>query len=86
VVAARKRVAAAAKQHGKFMMAPGFIAPREELEAEGFRIFNLGADVLGLGDYLKAKVADFENGRRRQGPKATQTQKSGDRKAPRGAR
>lgn len=62
VTAARKRVAAAAKKHGKFMMAPGMIAPREELEAEGYRIFNLGADVLGLGDYLKAKVEEFQNG------------------------
>lgn len=57
VAKARKRVAAAAKQHGKFMMAPGLIAAREELEAEGYRIFNLGADVLGLGDYFKARLA-----------------------------
>ena len=62
VAAARKRVAAAARKHGKFLMAPGFMAPRAELEAEGYRIFNLGADVLGLGDYLKAKVAEFQNG------------------------
>jgi 4-hydroxy-2-oxoheptanedioate aldolase len=59
VTAARKRVAAAAKVNGKFMMAPGMIAPREELEAEGYRIFNLGADVLGLGDYYKARMAEF---------------------------
>lgn len=61
VAAARKRVAAAAKKHGKYMMAPGFMAPRRELEAEGYRIFNLGADVLGLGEYLKAKIAAFHN-------------------------
>jgi 4-hydroxy-2-oxoheptanedioate aldolase len=59
VVAARKRVAAAAKKHGKHLMAPGLIALREELEAEGYRIFNLGADVLGLGEYLKRKVVEF---------------------------
>lgn len=80
VVAARRRVAAAARKHGKYMMAPGFMAPRAELEAEGFRIFNLGADVLGLGEYLKARVAEFNhdrngaNGRRagksRRRPKA----------------
>jgi hypothetical protein len=40
-------------------MAPGLIALREELEAEGYRIFNLGADVLGLGEYLKRKVVEF---------------------------
>jgi 4-hydroxy-2-oxoheptanedioate aldolase len=60
VVAARKRVAAVAKKHGKHMMAPGMIAPRPVLEAEGFRIFTLGADVLGLGEYFKAKLAAFD--------------------------
>jgi 4-hydroxy-2-oxoheptanedioate aldolase len=59
VVSARKRVAAAARQHGKHLMAPGLIAPLEELVAEGFRIFNLGADVLGLGDYFNGRIADF---------------------------
>lgn len=61
VVAARKRVAAAARKHGKHLLAPGLMAPRAELEAEGFRIFNLGADVLGLGEYLKARVTEFNN-------------------------
>lgn len=60
VVAARRRVAAAAKANGKYMMSPGPMAPRAELEAEGYRIFNLGADVLGLSDYYKAKMAAFE--------------------------
>ena len=69
VVAARKRVAAAAKKHGKYLMTPGFMAPREELEAEGFRIFNLGADVLGLGDYLKNKVAEFNGANKPPGKK-----------------
>lgn len=59
VVAARKRVAAAAKANGKYMMSPGPIAPQAELEAEGYRIFNLGADVLGLADYYKAKMDAF---------------------------
>jgi len=59
VVAARKRVAAAAKANGKYMMSPGPMAPRAELEAEGYRIFNLGADVLGLADHFKAKVEAF---------------------------
>jgi 4-hydroxy-2-oxoheptanedioate aldolase len=60
VVAARKRVAAAAKKHGKHMMAPGMMAPRAVLEEEGYRVFTLGADVLGLGEYFKAKLAAFE--------------------------
>ena len=60
VVAARKRVAAAAKKHGKHMMAPGMMAPRAVLEEEGYRVFTLGADVLGLGEYFKAKLAAFQ--------------------------
>jgi 2-keto-3-deoxy-L-rhamnonate aldolase RhmA len=59
VVAARRRVAAAAQAHGKFAMSAGLFEPRSVLEGEGYRVFNLGADVLGLGDYFRAKVADF---------------------------
>ena len=40
-------------------MSPGPMAPRAVLEAEGYRIFNIGADVLGLGDYFKAKMDAF---------------------------
>jgi 4-hydroxy-2-oxoheptanedioate aldolase len=60
VVAARKRVGAAAREHGKFVMTPGLLAPRAVLEAEGCRVFTLGADVLGLGDYFKAKLLAFD--------------------------
>ena len=60
VVAARQRVGAAARKHGKFVMAPGMMAPRPVLEAEGYRVFTLGADVLGLGEYFKAKLTAFE--------------------------
>lgn len=56
VVAARKRVAAAAVQHGKFAMTAGLIAPFDELAAEGYRIFNAGADVVGLGAFFKQRV------------------------------
>ncbi len=58
-VAARKRVAAAARANGKFAMTPGMIAPWEEQAAEGYNVFSLGADVIGLGDYFRSKVADF---------------------------
>ena len=57
--AARKRVAAAARANGKFAMTPGLIAPWEEQAAEGYNVFNLGADVIALGDYFSGKVADF---------------------------
>lgn len=59
VVAARKKVAAAAQKHGKHLMMPGMIAPRAELEAEGWRIFNVGADVLSLGSAFNKLVSDF---------------------------
>ena len=60
VVAARQRVGAAAKKHGKYVMAPGMMAPRPVLEAEGYHVFTLGADVLGLGEYFKTQLKGFE--------------------------
>jgi 4-hydroxy-2-oxoheptanedioate aldolase len=60
VLAARQRVGAAARKHGKFAMIPGMMAPRATLEAEGYQVFTLGADVLGLGDYFKARLEAFE--------------------------
>jgi len=60
VVAARKRVAAAARKHGKYPMMPGMIAPLAELQEEGWRIFNLGADVLSLGSAFNALVAGYK--------------------------
>ncbi|NLF70416.1 MAG: aldolase [Candidatus Anammoximicrobium sp.] len=60
VVAARQRVAAVARKHGKFAMSAGLFEPRSVLEAEGYGVFNVGADVIGLGDYFRAKLADFE--------------------------
>jgi len=60
VVAARKRVGAAGRKHGKSVVAPGMMAPRAVLEAEGYHVFTLGADVLGLNDYFKAKLKAFE--------------------------
>jgi 4-hydroxy-2-oxoheptanedioate aldolase len=60
VVAARKRVGAAAKKNGKFAMAPGLLAPRAVLEAEGYQVMTLGADVLGLAEYFRARMGSFE--------------------------
>lgn len=56
VVAARKRVAAAARQHGKFAMTAGLFAPFADLVNEGHQVFNLGADVLGLGAYIRQRL------------------------------
>lgn len=59
VIAARKRVAAAARQHGKQAMTAGLIAPFADLLAEGHRVFNIGADVIGLGGYFHQRIAAF---------------------------
>lgn len=56
VVAARKRVAAAALKNGKFAMTAGLIAPLPELVAEGYRIINIGADVVALTGYVKQRL------------------------------
>ncbi len=56
VVAARKRVAAACLRHGKFAMTAGLIAPLPELVAEGYRVINIGADVVALTSYVKQRL------------------------------
>ena len=71
VVAARKRVAAACLRHGKFAMAAGFIAPFPDLLAEGYRVFNLGADVIALTNYVKQRL-DVIHGHIAALPAATQ--------------
>ena len=56
VVAARKRVAAAARKHGKFAMTAGLIAPFPELLEEGYRVIGIGADVVGIASYIKQRL------------------------------
>lgn len=56
VVAARKRVAAAATQNGKFAMTAGLIAPLPELVAEGYRLIGIGADVVTLAKGVKDRL------------------------------
>ncbi len=56
VVAARKRVAAATRRHGKFAMTAGLIAPLPELVAEGYSVINIGADVVALTGYVKQRL------------------------------
>ncbi|MES2692688.1 MAG: aldolase/citrate lyase family protein [Verrucomicrobiota bacterium] len=56
VVAARKRVAAAARAHGKYAMTAGLIAPFPTLVEEGYRLFGIGADVVGLSGYVKQRL------------------------------
>lgn len=60
VVAARKRVAAAAVKYGKFAMTAGLIAPFPELVAEGHRVFNIGADVATLSKGIKQRLETMQ--------------------------
>ncbi len=70
VVAARKRVGAAAIKHGKYAMAPCMMAPWSVLEEEGYGAFTLGADVLGLGEYFREQMAAFAGAFRSQPAKS----------------
>lgn len=56
VVAARKRVAAAAVRNGKFAMTAGLIAPLPTLVEEGYRLIGVGADVVTLGRGLRDRL------------------------------
>ena len=56
VVAARKRVATACRQHGKFAMSAGLIAPLPDLVQEGYRVIGIGADVIALTGYVKQRL------------------------------
>lgn len=76
VVAARRRVAEAGRGHGRHLMIPGMVAPRAELEAEGWRIFNLGADVLSLGAAFNRLVSDFTGASATAMPAAVYNSKS----------
>lgn len=56
VIAARKRIGAAARKHGKFAMVPGPMAPVKELIAEGYGMIGSGSDVWGLGQYFHEQI------------------------------
>jgi 4-hydroxy-2-oxoheptanedioate aldolase len=56
VVAARKRIAAAARANGKFAMAGGLIAPFADLVAEGHKLIGIGADVVAISGYVKQRL------------------------------
>lgn len=56
VVAARKRVAAAAQNNGKFAMTAGLIAPFGDLVSEGYRVIGIGADVVAISSYVKQRL------------------------------
>jgi 4-hydroxy-2-oxoheptanedioate aldolase len=50
---ARRRVAEAARRHGKFAGTVAIAGNAAALYAEGYRFLSLGADVIGLGSYYR---------------------------------
>ena len=62
VVAARKRVAAAALKHGKYVAVASLYGQKDEVIAEGTHVFTLGADVIELGGAFKQLVGGFDGG------------------------
>ena len=62
VVAARKRVHAAAIKHGKYVAVASLFGQKDQLIEEGTRVFTLGADVIELGNAFKKMVGDFGGG------------------------
>lgn len=56
---ARKRVAQVAQKHGKYAGTPGNMDNFEELIELGYRFINIGADVVGLGQYFKQQMEGF---------------------------
>jgi len=60
VIDARKRVAEAALRHGKFAGTTTPIDGVGEMLALGYRFLSVGADVLGLSQYCRALVENWE--------------------------
>jgi len=61
VVAARARVAAAARKNGKWSAAASLFGQKEKLIEEGTQVFTLGADVISLGDAFRTMVSTFND-------------------------
>lgn len=59
VVAARKRIGKAATQYGKFAMSAGLPVPLRQMVKEGYRMFNVGADVVALTEYFQREVCSL---------------------------
>ena len=64
---ARKRVADAARRHGKFAGTVGSIAALPSLIELGYRFISIGADVLGMVEYFGNIAAAFGN-QKTEGP------------------
>lgn len=61
VAAARARIGSAARHHKKIAVAPGLIAPLATLLDEGYRVFNLGADVVAISSFIRERLKQLES-------------------------
>lgn len=57
VTAARHRVGAACRAHGKFAMTARLVEPLSQLIDEGYRVLNIGADVLAMTGYMQQRLS-----------------------------
>lgn len=57
VVAARRKVAEAARSNNKFAMTSGMPRPFTELASEGYQVFGIGADVVALSKFIQQRLA-----------------------------
>lgn len=60
VVAARKKIAAAARKYGKHVATASLFGNKHELITEGTRVFTLGADVIEVGKAFQQMVSSFQ--------------------------
>lgn len=60
LIEARKLVAKAANDHGKFAATSGSINSLEEFLDMGYKFVNVGADVVGLGQYCDKVMQQFQ--------------------------
>ncbi|HRQ52109.1 MAG TPA: aldolase/citrate lyase family protein, partial [Agriterribacter sp.] len=61
LIETRKKIAEAAKKHGKFAGTVGGPANLKELNEMGYRFVSIGADVVGLKNYYASLLQAFNN-------------------------
>jgi len=66
----RRRVAEVCRKHGKFAGTPGSLANMEELIDMGYQFLNIGADVVGLGQYCNGLVEGWHERAGKRAPAA----------------
>jgi len=65
LIEARKLVAKAANDHGKFAATSGSIDSLDEFIDMGYKFVNIGADVIGLGNYCDGLISRFNKSKSR---------------------